>query len=40
MCSVGAHVLHHADTAVFVAHGPRADRNYGSARNTADAATP
>ena len=39
--SVSGHVLHHADTAVFVAHAPRAPRgDQGSARSADATATP
>ena len=39
--SVSTYVLHHADTAVFVAHAPKARTgDQGSTRSTADAATP
>lgn len=42
MGSVSAHVLHHADVAVFVAHAPRATNkaDQGSTDSAADAATP
>jgi nucleotide-binding universal stress UspA family protein len=38
--SVSAHVLHHADVAVFVAHAPRTGGGQGSARSTDAAASP